>query len=265
METLKLTSCLAANTERACSAVSDYVSDRLDLPTEFVDGVSWQERERLLNSGEIHIGWTCGLLYAWLVSQPRCPLELLAAPVVSDDRYQGRAVYYSDVIVHQKSRIREFGELRGASLAFNETKSYSGYHVIRWHLARKGECSGYFGRLVESGAHDASMQLVLSREVEATAVDSTLLDWELQRDPSLKAQIRVVETIGPSPVPPWVISKELPRKLQVKLRHLLLEMHEDPRGRKSLADSGLSRFVAVEDCDYDPIRDRVEQGSQVRL
>jgi phosphonate transport system substrate-binding protein len=265
METLKLTSCLAANTDRTCSAVADYLSDRLQVGAEYVDNISWQERERLLDSGEIHVAWVCGLLYAWKVSQPGCSLQLLAAPVVNDDRYQNSPIYYSDVIVHRKSQIRTFEDLRGRSLAFNESQSYSGFHVVRWYLATLGESNGYFGRLVESGAHSASLQLVLSREVEATAVDSTLLDWELRRDPSLKREIRVVETLGPSPVPPWVISSKLPSKLRRKVNKLLLQMHNDPGGRRSLAFGQLSRFVAAEDQDYDPIRHRVELGSQVGL
>jgi phosphonate transport system substrate-binding protein len=265
METLKLTSCLAANTDRACSAVADYLSDRLHVRAEFVDDISWQERERLLDAGEIHVGWVCGLLYVSMVSQPTCPLQLLAAPVMSDDRYQGSPVYYSDVVVHRNSPVRTFDQLRGASLAFNESKSYSGFNVVRWYLAALGESNGYFGRLVESGAHSASLQLVLSQEVEATAIDSTLLDWELRRDPSLEAQIRIIKTIGPSPVPPWVVSRELPGKLRQELDQLLLQMHDDPGGRKSLARGRLSRFVAADDRDYDPIRDRVELASQVRL
>jgi phosphonate transport system substrate-binding protein len=265
METLKLTSCLAANTDPACAAVADYIGRRLRIRAQFVDNVSWQERERLLDSGEIHIGWICGLLYTWMVSQPQCPLKLLAAPLVSGTRYLGKPVYYSDVIVHRRSPVHTFDQLRGASLAFNESQSYSGFHVLRWHLSTLGECDGYFGSLVESGAHGASLQLVRSRQVEASAIDSTLLDWELRRDPSLQSDIRVVETIGPSPVPPWVISKKLPQDLQAELNRLLLHMHEDPAGRRSLALGRLSGFAHTEDRDYDPIRDRVEQAAQVRL
>lgn len=265
METLKLTSCLAANTDPACAAAADYIGKRLGILAEFVGDISWQERERLLDSGEIHIGWICGLLYTWMVSQPQCPLKLLAAPLVSGDRYLGKPVYYSDVIVHRRSRVRTFGQLRGASLAFNESKSYSGFHVLRWHLSTLGESDGYFGSLVESGAHNTSIELVRSRQVGASAIDSTLLDWEMQRDPSLEGDIRVVETLGPSPVPPWVVSRELPSDLRGELNRLLLQMHEDPAGRQSLALGHLSGFADVEDRDYDPIRDRVEQAARLRL
>lgn len=260
-----MTSCLAANTIPACSAVADYVSERLQVRAEFVDDISWRERERLLNSGEIHVGWICGLLYAWMVSQPRCSLKLLAAPLVSGDRYLGRPVYYSDVIVHRRSQVRTFDQLRGASFAFNESNSYSGFQVVRWHLSMLGECDGYFDNLVETGAHSASLKLVLNRKVGATAIDSTFLEWELRRDPSLEAQIRVVETIGPSPVPPWVVSREVPRELRAKLRELLLQMQSDQAGRRLLSRGGLSGFVAADDRDYDPIRARVEQAAQVRL
>ena len=34
----------------------------------------------------------------------------------------------------------------------------------------------------------------------------------------LAQQIRVIETIGPSPVPPWVISRQVPAGLRNRLR-----------------------------------------------
>jgi phosphonate transport system substrate-binding protein len=45
------------------------------------------------------------------------PVEPLAAPVLAGDRYRGRPVYYSDVIVRQNSPITCLEELRGCSWA----------------------------------------------------------------------------------------------------------------------------------------------------
>src|SRR4029077_3972957 len=53
---LKLTSCQAENSEFIGRAVADYIADRLGVATEFVDDIPWQEREYLLDKGEIHAG-----------------------------------------------------------------------------------------------------------------------------------------------------------------------------------------------------------------
>ncbi|HEX3202938.1 MAG TPA: hypothetical protein VHW42_13520 [Actinomycetes bacterium] len=48
----------------------------------------------------------CGLPYVWLADRHPPPVEPLAAPVLAGERYGGRPVSYSDVIVHHDSRIR---------------------------------------------------------------------------------------------------------------------------------------------------------------
>lgn len=42
---------LMSSSPRSCAAITRHVAHRLGMAVEFVDGVSWHERERLLNSG----------------------------------------------------------------------------------------------------------------------------------------------------------------------------------------------------------------------
>jgi phosphonate transport system substrate-binding protein len=265
METLKLTSCMAANSDFIGRNVTAYIARRLKIPATFVNDISWQERERRLDEGEIHGGWICGLPYVRKVDQSDPQLELLAAPVMQGERYQGRPIYFSDVVVHRDSPFETFADLRGASWAYNEPGSQSGYYVTRYHLAQLGETSGYFGRVVQSGAHQTSLQMVLDGQVDASAIDCTVLELELERYPEIEAHIRIIETLGPSPIPPWVISKQLPPSFRQELRTLLVEMHHDPAGRQILEAGHISQFAAVEDRDYDPIRRMAQQAEQARL
>jgi phosphonate transport system substrate-binding protein len=113
----------------------------------------------------------------------------------------------------------------------------------------------YFDRTLESGSHLNSLEMVVRGKADFTAIDSTVLDYELERRPTLAHQFRVIETLGPSPIPPWIISLKLPQELRKQLRQILLEMHLDLRGKAALANGQLSRFVAATDTDYQSIRD----------
>jgi phosphonate transport system substrate-binding protein len=55
---------MAENTESFCHALAQYIDDQLGVPVEYVSGISWQERERLFDRGEIDLIWICGLPYA---------------------------------------------------------------------------------------------------------------------------------------------------------------------------------------------------------
>ena len=69
---------------------------------------------------------------------------------------------------------------------------------------------------------------IATGQLDASAIDSMVLEMELRRNPVLGRSLRVVETCGPSPAPPWVVSRRLPSSVRRKLsgRHA----NHAPRG-----------------------------------
>jgi phosphonate transport system substrate-binding protein len=262
---LKLTSCQAENSEYVGRALSRHLTDRLGIATEFVDDISWRERERLLDAGEIHAGWICGLPYVWKADRPRSRIELLVAPIMADDRYKGRPVYFSDVVVRHDHPARSFRDLRGMRWGYNEPRSHSGYEIVRYKLAQNGEQGTYFAKAIETGAHQATIQMIVDGRIDASAIDSTVLETELHRWPRLRGHLRVIETWGPSPAPPWVISRCVSAGLRQRLRRVLLEMHREAAGRSILRKARMARFAAVSDRCYDPIRHMARTAAGVAL
>lgn len=265
MRQLRLASCMAENSESLCQGVASCILDQLGIGAEYVNGVPWQERERLFDGGEIQILWLCGLPYVYKADMAGSDTELLAVPVPRGERYQGAPVYFSDVIVRRDRLFQTFGDLRGASWVYNESRSHSGFNVMRAHLADLGAYGNFFDQVIESGAHSASLQMILSGRADSAAIDSTVLEWLITQRPEIADEIRVIETLGPSPIPPWVATKRLPAALRVELRALLLCLHLEPRGRAMLAHAGFERFVAAEDRDYDPIRIMAGKAEQVSV
>ncbi len=262
--TLLITSCMAPITDRFVGALADYVARRLDIDARFVDEVRWQERERWLDEGRAHVGWLCGLPYVWKADGAGA-LQLLAAPVMEGERYGGRPVYYSDVVVHRESRIASFEDLRSAAWAYNEPRSHSGYLLTRYNLALRGLNGDFFGRIVGAGSHQRALEMILAREIDGSAIDSTVLALVMEAEPEIGDQIRVLESWGPSPIPPWLVHREAPAALQQKVQQLLLDMHDHEEGRAVLKLARVARFVTVEDADYDPIRHMARQAENVTL
>jgi phosphonate transport system substrate-binding protein len=201
--------------------------------------------------------------YVRLADQRNPLISLLAAPIMAGPRYGDRPIYFSDVVVRRDSSFHSFADLRGASWAFNEPGSQSGYHITRYHLATMGEGWSFFGRVVGTGAHRRSLRMVIDGEIDASAVDSTVLEWVLARQPEVSEAIRVIDTLGPSPIPPWVMSRKMAARHGEALRQALVEMHYTAEGRQILAAGGISRFAAVADTDYDLIRQMAELASNL--
>ena len=263
MEGLKVVSLMAENAEFIVEAVVGYLDDELEGPVALVGDRPWQERQRLLDTGDIQMAWICGLPYARRADKPAPRIELVAAPVMRGPRYEDRPIYFSDVVVRRDSGFRTFDDLRGASWAYNEPDSHSGYNVVAHHLVTLGETWDYFGRVVEAGSHQASLGMILDGGIDASAIDSTVLELELEKDPTMESRLRVIETLGPSPIPPWVILRSVPEARREAVRETLIGMEEDARGRDVLSELPVARFARVEDGDYDPIRRMARKAAEV--
>jgi phosphonate transport system substrate-binding protein len=251
---------LAENARPTYERIAAHVGRRLGGPAELVTGVGWDERLQMLDDGRVQVGFICGWPYSQRFDRPDRPIELLCAPVMEAPRYQGRPIYFTDVIVRADSALGSFADLRGRSYAYNGAESHSGYNVPRDHLLRLGETSGYFARTVASGSHQASIGLVADGSIDASGIDSTVLDLELAQRPALAAALRIVESIGPGPIPPVVVARGLPDDAKARLREIFLGMHEDGDGRAILRDGLMACFVTVRDVDYDPIRAMVRRA-----
>lgn len=251
---LVLASYLAENARPVYERIAGYLSQRLGEPATLV-ALPWVERLGLLDDERVDVAFLCGLPYTQRHDGPRRSLELLCAPVMSAARYGGDPVYFTDVVVRRESPFASFADLRGKLWAYNDPGSNSGYVMPRHHLLTLGETSGYFGGTVASGSHQKSIAMVVAGEVDASGIDSTVLELELAGRPELAGALRVVESIGPCPIPPVVVSRpRLDEGRKTRLRQVFLTMHEDPAGRDILAEGLLARFVPVRDTDYDPIR-----------
>lgn len=254
MDRLRFGTYLAPNVLPVYEVVTEEVGRRLGIPTELVVETSYQSCVEDRNE----VCFVCSLPYVTFERQGLSPAEPVAAPVLRGDRYGGRPIYFSDVIVRAEAPFRSFLDLRGASWAYNEPLSHSGYGITRYHLLQLAETDGFFGEVIESGFHEESIRLVASGEVDASAIDSQVLGVAMLLDPSLAEKLRVIESLGPSTIQPVAVSKRVPLDLRRETQRALVTLAEDPAIRDRLAVGLVERFVPVDPTDYDDIRMMVD-------
>ncbi|MCQ3930783.1 MAG: phosphate ABC transporter substrate-binding protein [Chloroflexi bacterium] len=256
--TFRVGTFLAPNMLPVYQSLVRYIGDQLGLPTELVVGTAYDE---LFDYDACFI---CGLPYI-LYTQPRRPssaLEAIAAPILQGERYQNRPIYFSDVIVRHDSPYQTFVDLRGCSWAYNEPLSQSGYGITRYTLVKRGETRGYFGKVAEAGFHQKAIALVSHGEMDAAAIDSHVLAIALRDHPDLWHQVRVIDTFGPSTIQPFAVASRLPTSLKSDIQAVLVHAHTNPAMQVILARGLIERFVAVQDADYDDIRQMLSACEQ---
>src|SRR5262245_35519610 len=244
---LRVANCLAPHLSWLYRFLAACLGDRVGRTAEFIEGASYEQL------GNVDVVFVCSLAYIEHAAIRR-RFEPIAAPVLAGARYGGRPVYYSDVIVRHDSALRSFAELRGRTWAYNEKLSQSGYGITRYHLARLGETGGYFGQQVEAGRHERAIALVAGGVVDAAAIDSHVLDTYLDLHPHLARSLRIIDSLGPSPIQPVAVRRSLSRACKDDLRSALAEIDKDPEGRSWLARARVERFVPVGEETYDPVR-----------
>jgi len=241
--------------------IARYVGERVGYPSSLRVGKSFGE----FAEGEVDIAFICGLPYVRMTKSSTCPVELLAAPVLQGERYQDKPIYYSDVIVRNDSLYTCFDDLRGGVWAYNELVSHSGCNLVCYSLLERGKEPHYFGRTVKSGSHLRSLEMVLEGQVDATAIDSHVLDVIRARDKELAARLRVIAMLGPSSIPPVVVSKRVDREVKCRIQEALITMHLDECGAKGLKSGLIERFVVVTDEDYGDLRRMLEKVEEVEF
>lgn len=239
-----------------------YLSRKLGWHIKVVSNLSYAEADNMLDKGVIQVGFVCGLPYVHKFAQGI--YELVAIPVMSTkagtfsdakgyDDVPGK--YYSYTIVRKDSPYKTWADLKGKSYTFNDTGSNSGYNLPRAKLVSLGAKDWkYFSKVVVSGSHEESIRLVANGVVDASSVDSLVLDYDRSVKDPAALNVRIIEHLGPAGIPPVVISKKADPAIKQALMNVLLAMHNDPEGKKILEKALVTRFDAPDDRNFDDIR-----------
>ncbi len=214
--------------------------------------------------GRADLGFLCSPSYLYLRALPEPSVELVPVGFVfRDPRNQGLPHYFSDVIVRADRDVSRLEELRDGIFGFNDTCSLSGYFAARKELAFRGQTNGFFKAELCTGSHAASIRAVLAGEVDLAAIDSNVLALAERGFPRLRERLRVIESWGPHPIQPIVLSTTS-TELGPSLRAALLAMPEDPEVGPVLYRFGLERCVPIDDTLYADERTALEELGQLQ-
>ena len=209
---------------------------------------------------EADLGFVCAPSYLYLAARQEPSVALLpAAPVFRDARNGGRPVYFSDVIVRADSPARGLEDLRDARFGFNDRCSLSGFYSLRQELRSRGLEDGFFASEHCTGSHHGSIEAVRAGEVDVAAIDSNVLVLEGRRDHGVGEDVRVLESWGPFPIQPIVVSTRLSGEEHARLTRALLRLTADPEAEGILGWIGFERFKPVGPEHYDEERRALEE------
>jgi ABC-type phosphate/phosphonate transport system substrate-binding protein len=208
-------------------------------------GEGFEAPERLTRSGDASAQWrrpdllvsqTCGFP---LMHDFRGRLDVLATPVYDVEGCSG-ASYSSVIVVPADGGVSRLEDLAGATAAYNAADSLSGHLALKCVFAPLSKDGGFFNRLVESGSHRASMQLVCDGTADVAAIDCVSFALARRHRPELAAGLAVIAHGPAAPALPYVTATGRPACEIARLKHALAAAAADP----ALADARQALFIA---------------------
>ena len=164
----------------------------------------------------------------------------------------GQSAYRSVILARKGSGLRSVAELKGRNFAFVDPSSASGHLFPKAGLQQTGlDPDAYFGRVVFSGSHDASILAVANRKVDAAAVADRIFNSAVAKGTVKQDDFVVLWSSRPIPESPMVWRKDLDPALKEKLAKALANLKDVKWGDQGV----LNGFQPTSDAAYDVVRD----------
>ncbi|OLN32934.1 phosphate/phosphite/phosphonate ABC transporter substrate-binding protein [Desulfosporosinus metallidurans] len=238
-------------------SLADYLQSKIGRPVQLIQRQSYQEINDLVRDQGVDVAFICSGAY---VIGKQENLELLAIPEVN-----GKSTYQSYIIVNSNSKFQSFQDLKGQVFGFTDPISFSGTIAPTYMVTLLNSLpTEFFKRVVYTYSHDNSIKAVLDNVVSAAGVDSLVYQYTVAKDPSLAAKIRIIAQSPEVGSPPVVVNKSIDSHLKAALLEALLQMDNDPVGKKALQALLYDRFVLPNYAAYEPIQTMVKANAALK-
>lgn len=247
-----------ASTE-AWRKVIGWVSAQSGVAVEFVEHAPPKLLSDLWSRSDLGMVQMCGLPASLRSPSP----IVLAAPLPSLPRYAGKSVYMSDLAVRADSRFQTLEDTFGGVAGYTLKDSQSGYFAFRYLLQTKYPQAQY--RKIVGGLMNARgiVKALVAGEIDVGPLDGYVWDLIRAGDPAFAAQVRLVATTEPTPMPPLIATAPLKAEEVERVRGSFKRVHEE----KSLDDARkallVERFVVPELSVYDETKRRAHVVEQL--
>jgi len=219
----------------------DYISSKLGVPIEFKQRKTYSEVNELLKEKKLDFAFIC--TGAYREARNKMPIEILVVPVVN-----GRPYYQAYVIVNEESNINSIDELQGKSFAFTDPLSNTGYdYIINILKERKSNPEKFFSKTIFTYAHDYSIQAVKRKIVDGATVDGLVYEYLKHFQPKKVEGIKIINKSRDFGIPPFVVQKGMNPELKKRLKNIMLNLHNDPKGKELLSKIMIDKFIEGND------------------
>jgi ABC-type phosphate/phosphonate transport system substrate-binding protein len=195
------------------------------------------------------IAQTCGYPFALRL---RGRVRIVATPVYDHPGCDG-ATSGSFVVVRAGAPAKSVVDLRGRVAAINDPFSNSGTNLLRRLVAPHAVGGRFFGGVIESGSHAASLAMVANGTADVAAIDCVTYGNIARFAPRRLAGVRVLAETAKTAALPLITRAEASDAEVALLRDALAHATRDALLAPARATLGLRGFSLLPESAYDTV------------
>jgi ABC-type phosphate/phosphonate transport system substrate-binding protein len=231
-------------------AVLGWAIERAGLDWPLVDHDAPAPLAALWARDDLGAAMMCGLPYARRAPRP----TLVAAPIPSPTRYEGRARYFTDIVVAAGSPYRTLEDTFGGVVGYTLADSMSGGVALQVHLQRyRGAAQPRLYRAAIGNLIHARgvIEALAAGRIDVGPLDGYAHDLLRENDPAFAAQVRTITSTRTWPIPPLVATAPLAAPELARLRDALHATAHAPELQPAMARLLLAGFAFPDPAEYD--------------
>jgi ABC-type phosphate/phosphonate transport system substrate-binding protein len=151
----------------------------------------------------------------------------------------------SQLVARTEDAGRLLADFRGLRVAFNSDDSQSGYNALRAAVAPLARNSRFFGEVIATGGHAASMAAVQQGRADIAAIDCVTLDGLRRNMPQTVADLCTIGQTQAYPGLPLITGQSTSAAELQALQAVLAALVRDPAAADALAALGIVGFQTL--------------------
>ena len=231
------------------------IAQRLGCPVKVQTGTNYTAVIEAMRAQRIEIG-DFGA-FSYVLAHQVAGAEAVATWAGPDGK---PGTYFATITTWPGSGIHTLAEVRGKPFAFADPASTSGHLIPSYGLEKAGIDPNRDIRPFYTGSHTASFEALLNHKVPVGELNSVAIAGAKEAGLYNPADFITLWRSAPIPDGPFTVRADLPPAFKARLTLILqtLDLRSMPaKDMAFMGKEGVPGLVAVDDADYDPIRDVV--------
>jgi phosphonate transport system substrate-binding protein len=235
--------------------ITDYLSQKMDMNfiVEIMD--NYGDISEAFIEGKADAGFFGS--FSYVLTRSKAGIEPLVRPVWPNNN----STYRGYVFVRKDSNIKTVKDMKNKSLVLVDKATTAGYifPLFYFKYYSINNIEDYFSRISFANSHDAAAWAVYAGEADIGGAKNHIFNGLMEEYPDFKEQMLVLFESPEVPSNGLAVRKDLNPAIKLRIKTLLLSLHESPEGQETLKNFGAIKFIATSNDDYVVVYNMVKQ------